>query len=105
MSVNMFGLRFTTDAQARSKNGQPAQNTTGVASTSPSQLTSVSATPSSTPTPTMSAMVSDEDRRAERAAIQKRRVMSISSGLGWSVRDTIRGSSAMPQIGQRRAPP
>ena len=29
----MFGLRLTIDAQPRSKNGQPAQNTTGVAST------------------------------------------------------------------------
>ena len=36
----MLGLRFTTDAQARSKNGQPAQNTVGVASTNPIQFTS-----------------------------------------------------------------
>ena len=35
----MFGLRFTIDAHARSKNGQPAQNTTGVASARPIQFT------------------------------------------------------------------
>ena len=40
MNVNMFGLRFTIDIHARSKNGHPAQNTTGVDSTSPIQLTS-----------------------------------------------------------------
>ena len=36
----MFGLRLTIDAHARSKNGQPAQKTTGVAKTRPIQLTS-----------------------------------------------------------------
>ena len=32
MSVNMLRLRETRDSQPRSKNGQPAQSTTGVAS-------------------------------------------------------------------------
>ena len=40
ISVNMFGLRLTIDAHARTKNGQPAQKTTGVASASPIQFTS-----------------------------------------------------------------
>ena len=31
MSVNMFGLRLTTDCRPRTKNGQPAQKTTGAA--------------------------------------------------------------------------
>ena len=30
MSVNMFRLRFFSDAHARTKNGQPAHSTTGV---------------------------------------------------------------------------
>ena len=34
----MFGLRLTIDAQPRSKNGQPAHQTTGVASTRPIQF-------------------------------------------------------------------
>src|SRR5438105_1617079 len=38
ISVNMFGLRCTSDSQARSKNGQPHHNTTGVASRSWIQL-------------------------------------------------------------------
>ena len=32
ISVNMLRLRVTSDCQPRSKNGQPAQSTTGVAS-------------------------------------------------------------------------
>ena len=32
ISVNMFGALLTIDLHARSKNGQPAQSTTGVAS-------------------------------------------------------------------------
>jgi hypothetical protein len=31
ISVNMFGLRLTAEAQPRSKNGQPPHSTTGVA--------------------------------------------------------------------------
>ena len=33
ISVNMLRLRLMSDAQPRSKNGQPAHSTTGVAST------------------------------------------------------------------------
>ena len=40
ISVNMFRLRLTTDAQPRSKNGQPPQRTTGVAKRSWSQASS-----------------------------------------------------------------
>jgi hypothetical protein len=39
ISVNMFRLRLTTDCQPRTKNGQPAQSTTGVASASWPQAT------------------------------------------------------------------
>jgi hypothetical protein len=38
MSVNMFGLRWTTEAQARSKNDQPHHKTTGVVSTNCTQF-------------------------------------------------------------------
>ena len=40
ISVNMLRFRVTTEAQPRTKNGQPAHNTTGVASTSCSQFES-----------------------------------------------------------------
>jgi len=36
----MFRLRVTSEVQPRSKNGQPAQSTTGVAKTSSSQVDS-----------------------------------------------------------------
>ena len=42
----------------------------------------------------------DEQRQRKAALIQNRRVMSTSSGLGSSSRLTVRGSRAMPQIGQ-----
>src|SRR5258705_10385683 len=38
MSVNIFGLRLTSDDQKRSKNGQPPQRTTGVESNNSIQL-------------------------------------------------------------------
>ena len=38
ISVNMFGLTATIDRHMRSKNGQPHQNTTGVASARPIPL-------------------------------------------------------------------
>jgi hypothetical protein len=37
ISVNMLRLRFRTDAQARSKKGQPLHSTTGVANTNCTQ--------------------------------------------------------------------
>ena len=41
-----------------------------------------------------------DDGRLNAAAIQNRRVMSSSSGFGSSSAVIVRGSSAMPQIGQ-----
>src|SRR5205809_2553553 len=99
ISVNMLGLRFTTDAQARSKNGHPARNTTGVASARPIQFTTVPYVMTRRPPPAMSAMVTATTGAASNAAIQNRLVMSTSSGLGVSSALTVRGSSAIPQIG------
>ena len=45
------------------------------------------------------------ERDAQGALTQKRRVMSISSGFGPSSSVTVRGSSAMPQIGQEPGRP
>ena len=44
ISVNMFRLRVTSDCQPRTKKGQPAQRTTGVANTSWIQFDNVGST-------------------------------------------------------------
>ncbi len=100
INVNMLKLRRTIDATPRSKKGQPAQRTTGVARTSwihwrariESRWASgcpgiASDMPSST---TMAVGAIDP---------QSRRLMSMSSGFGAASSVTVRGSSAMPQIG------
>src|SRR5262245_6890671 len=99
MSVNMLGLRFTNDAHARSKNGHPAQKTTGVASTRPVQFSKGPQVIVRRPPPTMSATLNTTKGRPRRPPIQNRRVMSINSGFGCSDNEMTRGSSAIPQIG------
>ena len=105
INVNMLRLRRATEAAPRSRNGQPAQTTTGVARTSSSHWmvradsTSASGRPGRTsdiPSARTTAVGAIDQRR--------RRVMSTSSGLGASSSATMRGSSAMPQIGQAPGP-
>ena len=99
ISVNMFSFRVRTEVQPRSKNGQPAHNTTGVARTSwihaetPAEMVSRIAGTRSAPMPSTSTGI------ASAAATQNRRVMSASSGLGPESAVTVTGSSAIPQIG------
>ena len=101
----MFRLRCTIDVQPRTKNGQPPQSTTGVASTSsihssapPPEATGAPAAGTGRP-PSINSIgaVSASD-------IQKRRVMSSSSGLACLDAATMRGSSAIPQIGHAPGP-
>ena len=99
----MLRLRLTIERQPRSKNGQPAQSTTGVASTSwiqfdvccPSRCVRPKRCPpiSSTKTGIVSAR-----------PIQSRRLKSTSSGLGPVSAVARSGSSAMPQIGHEPGP-
>ena len=94
----MLRLRFLNDAQPRSKNGQPPQSTTGVARANWSHIearTGSGCQPNSSPP--MARITSGTESAA---LIQKRRDMSISSGLGPSSSVGSTGSSAMPQIGQ-----
>ena len=100
---NMLRLRFCTDCQPRTKNGQPAHSTTGDASTNWIQFDSIGSTKPWPPTmcPPISSTTTGA---ASRAPIQNRRVMSASSGLGASSRLMTSGSSAMPQIGQVPGP-
>jgi hypothetical protein len=94
ISVNMFGLRFTTDAASRSKNGRPDHSTTGAASSSSTQAHRDEAPLMATATRgTVSA-----------APIKSLRVMSSSSGLRSSSATGLRGSSAMPHFGQLPGP-
>src|SRR5262252_8074447 len=89
----MFRLRARIDSIARTRNGQPPQSTTGVASTS-SAIDRMPAGKRPVIAITTSGAVSAADTR-------KRRVMSASSGFGSSAAvDGWRGSSAMPQKGQ-----
>ena len=98
IKVNMLRLRVRNDAQPRTKNGQPAHRTTGVASASCTQFEvrggRMRQPNRSEPSVRTSSGI------ASTALIHKRRVMSISSGLGPSSRLGCSGSSAMPQIGQ-----
>ncbi len=104
ISVNMFGLRFTNDAHMRSKNGRPHQSTTGIDSTISIQFNEPTPRRCITAPPvTISPIVSRNTGAPTRRPIQKRRVMSMSSGFGASMsaadRSSSIGSSAMPQMG------
>ena len=99
----MFRLRFFTDATARMKNGQPAQSTTGVPSSSCTQFEVCCAMRwwrSKTWPPISRANTGS----VSAVPIQKRRVMSRSSGLSPVSAVASTGSSAMPQMGQLPGP-
>src|SRR6266566_5096386 len=100
MSVNMFGLRLTIEIQPRSKNGQPAQNTTGVANTNPIQFSNAPCDIDRAPPRAMSIIVSANTGTVRSVDSQNRRVIDTSSGFGRSSSVMTRGSSAIPQIGQ-----
>src|SRR5580693_2072075 len=102
ISVNILGLRLTSEVQKRWKNGQPAQSTTGVANANSTQESDpdwdVACTAGQFG---IIWYMSINIRGAVSARLtQKRRVMLRSSGLSSATAVTVRGSSAMPQIGQ-----
>jgi hypothetical protein len=89
------------DCHPRSKNGQPAHNTTGVASMSWNQFDALIGITSRTDGPmTRSAIARANTGNPTITLTQNRLVISVNSGLGPSSTCAIRGSSAMPQIGQ-----
>ena len=100
MSVNILRLRCTIEAQPRSKKGHPPHNTTGVANAS-------SIHPNNPPwrrpcsgwAGNTSEIMMASRGRVSTAPTHRRRVMLTSSGLA-ALAVTVRGSSAMPQIGQ-----
>ena len=99
----MLRLRLTTDAQPRAKNGHPAQSTTGVARSSCSQLP-ICCPKSMCRLVRCPPISSARTGSVSTKPIQKRRVMSASSGFGPASAVTSNGSSAMPQIGQLPGP-
>src|ERR1700722_10939841 len=113
ISVNMFGLRFTSEVQKRLKNGSPHQRTTGVAKTNSSQGSTevqghttyrsplwMSNPPTNQCGRSMLPMAIASRGAVRTTLTQNRRVMSRSSGLSSVAAVTVRGSRAMPQIGQ-----
>ena len=101
MSVNILGLRFTTDAHPRWKKGHPPHSTTGVARINCSQPPRALEIICSSGCPgIISPIAKRSTGRASAVLTQKRRVMSTSSRFSASSKLTLRGSSAIPQRGQ-----
>ena len=94
----MFGLKFTTEFQARWKNGQPHQKTTGVTSASCTQPGTLFKTECQLGT--IPPMVKMKTGTVSAQPIQNRRLMSTNSGFGPSPSAAITGSKAMPHFGQ-----
>jgi hypothetical protein len=101
MSENMFRLRLRNEAHMRSKNGQPPHSTTGAESASSIHGARCAGTspPSACPP-----IASTTTAAASGALIQSRRLMDRSSGSSTSSSDTVRGSSAIPQMGHDPGP-
>jgi hypothetical protein len=97
----MLRLRFPCDFQPRSKNGQPAQSTTGVASTSWIQLRCRREEMAAGEVP---AHLEQEDRQGQHQADPEAARDVDEFGFGPSSAEGISGSSAMPQIGQLPGP-
>src|SRR6266404_4522676 len=104
ISVNMFRLRWTTDAQARSKNGHPPQSTTGVESASWIHTANLSETCGAEPPAIISPMVMSRTGVVRIALVQNRRFISASSGFSSCSRVTVFGSRAIPQMGHAPGP-
>ena len=99
----MLRLRVTIERQPRTKNGQPAHNTTGVDSANCSQLDSVWSIQGCVPK-RCAPISSIKTGAVSTTPIHKRLVMSTSSGLGPASAVARSGSSAIPQIGQAPSP-
>ena len=96
----MFRCQVTNEVQPRWKNGQPHHSTTGVASRNSTSCRCLNEIICGTrPFHISPAIARMNTGTAKATPIQKRRVMSSSSGFS-SFAATVLGSSAMPQIGQ-----
>lgn len=102
ISVNMFRLRWIMDCRPRSKNGQPPHSTIGVARTNSIHCRTLMDTPLNNDDRggTTSAIAIAKIGTTRTRLIQKRRDMLVSSGFFSSASLAVRGSSAMPHLGQ-----
>src|SRR5437867_6563317 len=101
MSVNMFGLRLTIEAQPRWKKGHPPHSTTGAVNASCIRLSQRGGKEIFMD----SGMAISDIARSRSGAvrlrlIQNRWLISASSGLTSSTAAGVLGSRAMPQMGQ-----
>ena len=103
--LNMLSRIVRNDFHPRTRNGQPHQSTTGVASTSSSQRAVRSPIQAPTGSPSIGPMAMTRSGTVSTAPTANRRRKSTSSGFGpSSAAGTPFGSSAMPQIGQSPGP-
>ena len=101
ISVNMFGLRRTSEAQKRSKNGQPPQSTTGVAKTNSIALRAPGANRNPSASPNIERTSTGNDNAA--LTQNRRRIESYSGSASTSAKTSI-GSSAIPHFGHTPGP-
>src|SRR5260370_28942170 len=101
ISVNIFGLRLTSDDQKRWKKGQPPQRTTGVARKTSIAFRNCGARCKPSDSPNMD----NSSNGSESAALtqKRKRIESYSGSASTSAKISI-GSSAIPQIGQLPGP-
>ena len=100
----MLGLRWRIDCQPRTKNGQPAHRTTGVASTSCVHANPAPSRCANEIAGIISPIAISRSGTANSAPIRNRRVMSINSGFGAFSAVTDMGSSPIPHSGQLSGP-
>ena len=101
----MLGDRLTSDCQARTKKGRPPHSTTGDARASSTKFRIPWGSKWLIGSPGIKWPIPMTTRGRLRSAVtRKRRAMSVSSGFSSSSRLTVRGSSAIPQIGQFPGP-
>src|SRR5229473_2572697 len=97
----MLRLRFTMDCQARTKKGQPPQSTTGDAKANCIHDQTVIDANRPKGAPGMNSLIPIANKGTARTTLtRKRRRISTSSWFSSSLRETVRGSSVIPQIGQ-----
>src|SRR5712692_10763537 len=101
ISVNIFGLRLTSEDQKRSKNGQPPQRTTGVARKNSIAFRTDGARRRPRDSPSMEKSKRGKDKAA---LTQNRRRMESYSGSASTSEKTSIGSSAMTQTGKVPGP-
>ena len=99
----MLRLRLTTEFQPRTKNGQPAHRTTGVASMSCSQLEAC-CPEQHVKVGQMTAHLERNHRNRQRQPDPEPAGHVGELGIGPESAVTVSGSSAMPQIGQEPGP-